>query len=936
MSLIPGTRLGPYEVLAPLGAGGMGDVYRARDTRLDRTVAIKVLPAHLAGDPEFRSRFEREAKAISQLSHSHICTLFDVGEARVPGEAGETVVQYLVMEHLQGETLAARLTRGPLKPEQALEYAIEIANALDKAHRQGIVHRDLKPGNIMLTQGGTKLLDFGLAKVVAPSTPMAGFETRLATSPPAEPSQPLTSRGSLLGTFQYMAPEQIEGHDADARTDVWAFGCVLYEMLTGRRPFEGRTQASLIGAILEREPISILEEPQGAAPATPQTPTPSSSSRGSAVAPPSLRAMDRVIRTCLAKNPDDRFHTAHDLWLHLRWIAEGGSASGVPAPSLPAPRRRDRLLFSAGALLLAAIAAVTAWSLKPAPEPARVVTRFSLTLPVDQRFTRAGRRVVAVSADGGQLAYIANAQIYLRRMGELVAQPIRGTEDQDPADLAFSPDGQEIAFVALGGSGTGQGFLRKIAVSGGAPAALCPAGNAFGIRWQDDTILFGQRAGVMAVSGNGGEARVLAAADAATGEILGHPQLIDEGRHLLLTSAAPNAWNDGRIVIQPVNGGARRVLVSGGTDGRLLPTGHLVYVRDSTLFAVAFDGQRLEPVGGPVPIVENVAQTVPSGAGQFTVTRDGTLAFVPGALLGQRALVWVDRAGREEAIAAPPGEYLYPRLSPDGTRVLLDTAQSGNDDDLWIWDLSRQTRMRLTINADATAYPVWTADSRQVIYSENVNGESDLFRRAADGTGAVERLTETPHGEQPQSLHKDVLLYRHFIGSSPPNLWLLPLSGGAPARPLAPSEATFVQFNGEISPDGRWIAYQSNQTGQHEIYVRPFPETEAGRWQITSTGGATPAWSRSGTELFFLFGRPGQRQMASVKIAPVPAGGALTYNPPEPLFPVTPYFTFTGRTWDVASDGRFVMLRALAGIEQHQSIVVVQNWFDELRERVKN
>ena len=330
MPLTAGTKLGPYEVLTPIGTGGMGEVYRARDTRLERTVAIKVLPGQLAADPEFRTRFEREAKAISQLSHSHICTLFDVGEADIKTETGSEVVQYLVMEHLQGETLAARITRGPLRVEQALEYAIEIANALDKAHRQGIVHRDLKPGNIMLTQGGTKLLDFGLAKVIPPAPSMATLETRMATSPPpVNQSQPLTAQGSLLGTFQYMSPEQIEGQEADARTDIWAFGCVLYEMLTGRRPFEGRTQAILIGAILEREPVSILEEPAGAlAPGSPISTA--SAVRSSAMAMPSLRAMDRVVRTCLAKNPDDRFHTAHDLWLHLRWIAEGGSAGRSP------------------------------------------------------------------------------------------------------------------------------------------------------------------------------------------------------------------------------------------------------------------------------------------------------------------------------------------------------------------------------------------------------------------------------------------------------------------------------------------------------------------------------------------------------------------------------------------------------------------------------
>ena len=940
MPLPGGTRLGPYEVQTPIGAGGMGDVYRARDTRLERTVAIKVLPAQLAADPEFRSRFEREAKVISQLSHSHICTLFDVGEATVPTDGGDQLVQYLVMEHLQGETMAARIARGPLRAEQALEYAIEIANALDKAHRLGVVHRDLKPGNIMITQGGTKLLDFGLAKVV-PTAVISNVETRLATPAPvvAEQSQPLTARGSLLGTFQYMAPEQIEGQDADARTDIWGFGCVLYEMLTGRRPFEGRTQASLIGAILEREPLSILEEPTPTGPSTPAPISASAASRATAVSLPSLRALDRVVRTCLAKTPDDRFHTAHDLWLHLRWIAEGGSTSGVPAPSLPVPRRRERVLFAAGALVLAASVGAAAWWLKPAPEVTRVVSRFSLMLPEDQRFTRGGRHVVAISPDGRHLAYIANAQIYLRRMGELEAQPIRGTADQDPAEVVFSPDGQWIAFVSISPGAVGAGaasVLKKIAITGGAPVPLCPAANPIGMRWDGDTIVFGQRAGITAVSQNGGQPRTLVAADAAARELLGHAQLIDNGKHVLMTVSEPNDWNDGRIVIQPVGGGERRVLISGGTDARLLPTGHLVYVRDATLFAVPFDVNRLEVTGGSIPVVENVSQTNASGAAQFAITPAGTLAFVPGDLIGHRSMVWVDRGGRETPIEAPPGEYLYPRLSPDGTRVLLDMAAVGNDDDIWIWDLSRRTMSRLTIGADAAAYPVWTADGRHVIYGENVNGVPDLFRRAADGTGVAERLTETPTGEQPMSLHNDVLLYRHGQGSGQPNLWLRPLTGGGPARPLAASESAFLQLNGDISPDGRWVAYESNQTGRNEIYVRPFPETESGRWQITSTGGQRPMWSRSGNELFFQAGRAVDRRLSAISVTPVPAGAALAYGAPTDLFDFTPYFIFTGRTWDIAPDGRFLMLKPLAGITRQQSIVVVQHWFDELRERIKN
>jgi hypothetical protein len=588
----------------------MGEVYKAPDTRLARTVAVKVLPAGLAADPEFRQRFDREAKAISQLSHAHICTLYDVGEH------GGTA--FLVMEYLEGESLADRLAKGPIPVEQSLRYAIEIADALVKAHRQGIVHRDLKPGNVMLTKSGTKLLDFGLAKTgVAPGA--GSLETRMSSIPGGgSPDAPLTARGTILGTFQYMAPEQIEGAEADARTDIWAFGCVLYEMLSGRRAFEGKSQVSLLGAILEREPTPIGElQP---------------------ITPPALA---RLVRTCLAKNPDDRFQTAHDLWLQLQWVEEGGSAAGLPAPVIARRKHRERAMWIGIVAATAVVMATAAWWLKPAPPLHQVITRFAYPLPVGQAFTRPGRHNVALSPDGTKLAYIANQQIFLRALDQLDAQPLRGT-DEDPVDLVFSPDSQWIAYFtpATKGAQTA-GALKKIAVTGGAPVKLCATEFPFGITWRDGTIVFGQSTGgkalVQAVADTGGTARTLLSLDRGT---LAQPQLLDDGTHVLYSLLPPGvaSWEDGEIVVHALDGGAPKVLVHGGADGRLLPTGHLAYVHAGTLFAMAFDRARLETTGGPVPVLEGVRMN-PSfggpGSGQFAVSATGTLVFAPVARRGR-------------------------------------------------------------------------------------------------------------------------------------------------------------------------------------------------------------------------------------------------------------------------------------------------------------
>jgi Tol biopolymer transport system component len=911
-----GRRFGPYEIVAKLGEGGMGEVYRATDTRLDRTVAIKILAPGLASDPEFRERFEREARSISQLNHPHICTLHDVGH--------QDGVSFLVLEYLEGETLATRLAKGPLPLDQTLSCAMEIADALDKAHRRGIVHRDLKPGNVMLTKAGAKLLDFGLAKigpVVAPGT----VETRLATAQPIGSQRPigaapLTSQGSLLGTFQYMAPEQIEGEDADARADIWAFGCVLYEMATGKRAFEGKTQASLIAAILERKlrPMAELQ---------PMTPP----------------ALDRIVRTCLAKDPDDRFQAARDVWLQLGWIKEGEPASAAAAPIAAQLADRTRGTWVAGAIALAALAGGAAWWLKPAPLPeARVVSRLGFVLPSDQAFSRIGRRYVAISPDGTNIVYVANAQLYLKRLDRLAAEPIRGTSE-DPLEPIFSPDGQEIAYFVQGTSG--EGSLRKVSVNGGAPQTL--NGHIelpFGVTWRGHAIAFGQN-GVKGnrideLSDTPGPVRTLATIDAKEGLAI-QPSWLDDGRRLVFVimpeDAKPSVTYDdeAQIVLQDLDSGRRTALLRGGTSPRVVSDGHLLFIRDSTLLSAPLDKTRTVVIGGPTPVADDVNESLISWTGQFDVSRTGTLVYNPGRPFGgMRELLWVNQQGKEEHIpAAPQHAYGHMRLSPDGTKLAVDAIDGQAD--IWIWDFHKQAVVRLTFSPAMEFYPLWTSDGRNIIYRSLERGKQvpDIFRKAADGTGVAEPLTKNETGGEPSSLTPDdkSVVFRTSTTSpgQPWELRLAPLDGRSPITPLL-TDPTVSELNGEISPNGHWIAYQSNTALHAEVFVRPFPNVEAGHWQVPVEGATRPAWSRAGDALFF----ESDHHLTEVAVHFDPSP---TFGQPRPLFDLLQYGETGGptRRWDVGKDGRFITSKPIRTEPFDQTLIVVSNWFDELKSHVK-
>jgi eukaryotic-like serine/threonine-protein kinase len=900
MALNAGVRLGPYEVLGAIGAGGMGEVYKARDTRLDRTVAIKTLPPRFAEDPQFRDRFEREAKSVSQLSHPNICTLYDVGQAT---GSGSGPIHFLVLEYLEGETLASRLRRGALPLSDALKVGSELASALERAHRQGVVHRDLKPANIMLTKTGAKLLDFGLAKIGPPGA----FPSVAAATLPTEVAT-ITTQGTILGTLQYMAPEQIEGGAVDTRTDLFALGAVLYEMLTGRTAFQGTSQASLLSAILKDDPPAVSQL---------------------RAIPPGL---DSLVRSCLAKDPEDRIQTAHDVWLQLKWIAESPTAA-VPAAVGGSGRLRERTMWAAVAIACAAIASATTWWLKPAADHTHFAERSQFVLPDIQSFSAVGRRVVAISPDGTKMVYAANRQLYLRALNEIDAQPIRGTADVSVAqEPVFSPDGQWIAYFAADATSAGGRplvSLKRVAVTGGAPVTLSQLeGAAFGVSWRNGMILVGRGpGGIDAIPEGGGAPRNVVRIDPNMERAV-QPALLEDGRHVVFAVPRPidtgreTASGEGPIVVQPIDGGPRKVLVERGASPQVILSRHLVYIHDGTILAVPFDSTRLEVTGSPVPLVEGVALAGQSSAGQFAISRTGTLVYLPtGYASNSRQLVWVDRkGGREESLAAAPGSYQQPRLSPDGRRFVVSLAAN-----IWIWFFGSETFVRLT-NESAVQYnPAWTPDGRSIVYDSNDGSGVQILRRAADGTGAADVVAPIPAG-YPEIVSSDqkFLIYHPMERVA----MLLPLNPKGPARPLLPDVKGQVS-DAEISPDGRWIAYESNESGRFQVNVRPFPPELPGRWQISSNGGQHPLWSRNGRELFFL---AGDGMMMSVPIQP---GSIFTHEKPSQVFPAGQYYYNVARNYEVSVDGtRFLMIKNAARPDSRPSIIIVHHWTDEVRAKM--
>ena len=839
MNLAAGARLGPYEILSALGAGGMGEVYRARDTRLDRDVAVKVLAGHLALSTEVRQRFEREARTISSLSHPNICTLFDVGRE------GET--DYLVMELLDGQSLAQKLESGPLPIEEVLKLGIQIADALEKAHASGVIHRDLKPGNIMLTERGVKLLDFGLAKLHEPASQSS--VTVMGALPTAAGTAPLTTEGMLLGTFQYMSPEQLEGREADAACDIFALGAVLYEMATAKKAFSGKSQASLIGAIMHSAPPPV-----------------------SVLAPLSTPAFDRVVATCLAKEPRDRWQTAHDVRLQLAWIAEGGSLLGVPAPVAHHRRNRERLAWGLTAALAFATAALTVGFVRRAPEAPQLV-RFDIAQPA----ALAQMGAPKISPDGSQIAFVGTDvsgknQIWLRALAALEARPLAGTEGVAATVRPFwSPDSRHLAYF-VGGK------LMKIPVDGGPPQKICDTTiNAGDGSWNEEgVILFDGSASdpIHRVEAAGGVPRVERASGTAERVYeVAWPQFLPGSNRYLYIAFGGKAEENG-VWLANLDGGEPKKVVDGLSRVELAPPDSLLFVRESTLVAQRFDESNAKLVGEPVPIAEGLGVSN-VGLADFSASRNDVLVYRAGSTESDR-LSWHDLEGAALTSAPDPDAGRNPAFSPDGRWLAVDR-NDGKNSDVWLRDLKRGVSSRFTTDPKNEFAPLFTPDGKSVVFSRD-EGEAGwaLVERSLESP--AERILVPPGDRQiaiAMTPDGRSLLYALFDSVKRFDLLVTDLESGGAGKPYAASN--FSENRGAFSPDGRWLAYQSNESGRAEIYVQAFPD--AGRkWQISTQGGAHPIWTRKGAEIYYIAADRKLMKVA-VRTAPtfdagIPAPGA--------------------------------------------------------------
>ena len=880
-----GQTLSHYKIIEKLGQGGQGEVYLAEDSRLDRKVALKILPQHLSDRADLRERFEREARAVSSLNHPHICTLHDIGE--------QDGIHYLVMEHLVGETLEARLAKGPLPLEQTLEFAIQIADALDKAHRQGVVHRDLKPGNIMLVKSGAKLLDFGLAKLQAADTP-----TNLSALPTEQAN--LTAEGTILGTLQYMAPEQLEGKEADSRTDIFAFGAVVSEMATGKKAFEGSSQASLIAAIMGQDPRPMSE----LQPMTPST-------------------LDHIVRRCMAKEPDERWQSSSDVMRELKWISESVPSANVSGLMVGRPKHLSWGLI--GSLAGALLAGFLVWNLTDSsPVGSASVTRLVVALPGDHQLAAPSRsNPIALSPDGTRIVYVDNSdgrvRLYLRALDGFEATPIAGTEAaQAPF---FSPDGRWVGFFS-------NGKLQKVSVEGGAPLPLCDAPfPSFGASWgPDDTIIFSGTGtfGLIRIPAGGGITETLTTPDTKKSEF-SHlsPQILPGGTHVLFTVATTEGSS---IAVLALETREWRVLLPGAAGARYLPTGHLVYAQAGGLWAVPLALERLELTGTPISILDGVYSQGWVGVNtvSFSVSDTGVLAYVPGDTEVTESPVWVDRTGKASPLTEDKGEYVHPRLSPDGKQLAIAKRTGVANYDIWVYDTERGSRTRLTVEGN-NYDSAWTPDGSRLTFNSTRAGQG-LYEKPADGSGLAQPLLIREHYQNlgSWSLDGQTLAFTEQHPITGTDIWVLTRDGDRVPSPVLAT--SFHETAPVFSPDGGWLAYVSDESGRNEVYVLPYPSL-AGKTPISTDGGVEPAWSADGRELFY---RNGYQMLA----VPVETGPTFSAEKPELLFeeryklapiPIAGY--------DVSPDGeRFLMIRE--DKKDAGQINVVLNWFEELKRLV--
>jgi serine/threonine protein kinase/Tol biopolymer transport system component len=883
MPLAFGTRLGPYEILGPLGAGGMGEVYRAKDTRLGRDVAVKILPAHLSENAEVRERFEREARAISSLNHPHICTLYDIGRE---GEA-----DYFVMELLDGESLSARLERGPLKLEETLRIGAQIADALSAAHKQGIVHRDLKPGNIALTRSGAKVLDFGVAKL----RDEAVIENVTRTTP-------LTSHGAMVGTVQYMSPEQLEGKPVDHRADLFAFGAVLYEMLTGKRAFEGKSQASVIASILKDDPRPVSQ-------LIPTTPA----------------AVDRVVTSCLAKDPDERWQSAGDLSRELRWI--GGGASPVTAvPTAPVDTRRTRSASVAWTLAaVATIAAIASLAMqltrtRPPVSPG-ALTRFSIASPAGVTLVADGVNA-RISPDGRTLAFSAvsatgTVSFWVRALDSLVARPLVGTEDG--ALQFWSPDGRYLAYF-------GSGKLSRVPIAGGAPEAICPSGEGRGGTWgRDGVIVFAPQAAgpLFRVRESGGEVVPVTVLDEKRQET-GHrwPCFLPDGKHFLFVTL-PAKQGNFDVFVGSIDSHDRKFLFAASSAPIYAEPGYLIYMRDRTLVAHRFDASDLATKGDPVSLGEAPAPSGWTGAPVVSASNDGVLARW-GMGLPNTTLQWYDRAGKAVGeVPVPAGRFESVRLSPNGKHLATVKRSGVSASDIWLFDLDHPVPSRFTFGPSINYWPAWSPDGSRIAFASDRFGPEDIFVKSVNG--AAEETAVLKGGalfKEPSSWSADgkTIVFEQPDPKTGWDLYLVSADGASPPVPFLRSSR--LERFGVVSPDGRWIAYLSDEAGRMELFVQSFPVPGA-KYQVSS-GGASYAmtrWTRGGKELMFAAANG-----FTVMSAEVSTGASFHAGEPRALFKLRADVVGI----DFAPDGERILATSPAGATVVPSITIDVNWTSQL------
>jgi serine/threonine protein kinase/WD40 repeat protein len=899
MSMI-GKTLAHYEVTSQLGKGGMGEVYQAKDRKLGRDVAIKLLPEEFARDADRVARFQREAKLLASLNHPNIAAIHGLEES------GGT--NFLVLELVEGDTLADQIKRGPIPVEKSLKLALQIAEALEAAHEKGVIHRDLKPANIKITPDGkVKVLDFGLAKAFASDQ----TDLNLSNSPTLTRSPTLsaaaTQQGIILGTAAYMSPEQAKGKTVDKRADIWAFGVVLFEMLTGRQLFTGETVSETLAAVLMREPdFSILS--------------------------PNMHQRIRLLlERCLEKEPKNRYHDIADVRVDIQKAIADPSGVLVQPITGVKPRRRLRLglpWIAAIVALSAVIAGAAVWKFKP-PEPRQVV-RFNYELPEGQRFSDLGNPSIAISPDGSKFAYITSDGLCLRTMDQQSARLILSA-DIAPKQPFFSPDGQWVGYWS-----EAEKKLKKISVSGGAPVSIAdtsanPALPSWGV---DDRIVYGQfgTGKIMRVPANGGTPELLCEMKA---NMLFSPQILPDGKSVLVSQYDFSKY---RIILQSLKSGQGKELISvEGTVSRYLPTGHIVYMVGNSLFAVPFNLAKLEVAGGSVPMVEGIVWQGGTGAPQFAISESGTLVYISAtaraAVPNQRTLVWVDRNGKEESLGVAPNDYGGPSISPDGMRIALSAGT-----DIYIWNVVRKNLTRLTFDKKDARTPIWTPDGKRIVYYSNHENEAfgGVYWKAADGTGAVEKLASMPDRTLfPWSMSSDgkTLVLQEVISMTNTDISILPVEGDQTRKPLIQTE--YLESAPKVSPDGQWLAYSSHESGKSEIYVRPFPEVNKGKWQVSAGYGTSPLWAPDGRELFYL-------SADSAMAVAVETKPTLSFATPKVLFRNTNIsFSFLGTSWDIHPDGkRFLMMKPLAptgatpAAAVPRKISIVLNWFEELKQRV--